>query len=122
MADLRGARVLLVEDEAILAMSIEDMLRELGCDVIGPALSPAEAHELVLSEAIDAAVLDINMGEGVSFEMADMLQKRSVPFCFSTGYGAAGVAPRHAHVPVLPKPYSQQSLAAILNQLLEAQC
>ena len=118
MADLVGSRVLLVEDEAILAMSIEDMLRDLGCEVVGPALSLAEARALAEKEKIDAAVLDINMGEGFSYEVAEMLRARNVPFCFSTGYGSAGPEPRFVDVPVLPKPYSQQSLAAVLDELL----
>jgi CheY-like chemotaxis protein len=118
MADLRGRRVLLVEDEAIVAMSIEDMLRDLGCDVVGPALSLAEARDLAKKEEVDAAVLDINMGEGFSFDVAEMLRAKNVPFCFSTGYGSAGPEPRYADVPVLPKPYSQQSLAEMLGELL----
>ena len=119
MSDLSGARVLLVEDEAILALSIEDMLLDLGCEIVGPAMSLSQARALAEGERLDAAILDINMGEGLSFDVAATLRKRSVPFCFSTGYGSAGVTPEYAEVPVLPKPYSAASLRAVLSGLID---
>ena len=118
MTSFAGKRVLIVEDEAILAMSIEDMLSDLGCVVVGPALSLAQAQPLAAHEPLDAAVLDVNMGDAPSFGIADMLRRRSVPFCFSTGYGTAGLPPEYAVVPVLTKPYGQPALASTLSDLL----
>lgn len=118
MIELSGKRVLILEDEAILAMCIEDMLQDLGCIAVGPAFSIAHGQALAASEPLDAAVLDINMGSGTSFAVAETLRARSVPFCFATGYGSAGVPQDYAGVPVLPKPYTQASLAGILVRLL----
>lgn len=113
-----GQRVLLVEDEAILAMSVEDMLTQLGCVVVGPALTIAHASALASSERLDAALLDINVGGGNSFAIAEVLKDRAVPFCFITGYGRDGVPEQFLDVPVLPKPYSGAALAGVLAELL----
>jgi DNA-binding LytR/AlgR family response regulator len=90
----------------------------VGCLVVGPALSASNAETLVRDEALDGAVLDINMGDTTSFSVASMLQARRVPFCFATGYGSAGVPAEMADAPVLPKPYTQQALARVLETLL----
>ena len=116
---LAGKRVLVVEDEPILAMSIEDMLSDFGCIAVGPALSVSDALAMAREEEIDAALLDINMGNGLSFQIADVLLERGVPFCFATGYGAAGVPAALCFVPVLPKPFTTHSLKAVLSELLE---
>ena len=115
---LAGKRVLVVEDEAILAMSIEDMLSDLGCVVVGPALSLEQGQALAAYEPLDVAVLDVNMGDAPSFEIANVLRQRSVPFCFATGYGPAGLPPEYARVPVLAKPHGEAALGAILRELL----
>ena len=117
---LDGKRILVVEDEPILAMSLEDMLIDLGCIVVGPALRLAEAHALAASEPLDAAVLDVNMGEGTSFDVAATLAERGVPLCFSTGYGQSGVDAAYASAPVLQKPYRAESLERALLALLAA--
>ena len=118
MGGLQGKRVLVVEDEAILALSIEDILDELGCAVVGPALSVKQAEMLAAEERLDAAVVDVNMGDGFTFSVAAQLRQRSIPFFFSTGYGAAGIPAEFADVPVLPKPYSEAALGAALRELL----
>ena len=113
-----GERVLLVEDEPILAMSVEDMLADLGCRVIGPALSVGQAEALARQAPLDAALLDINMGDTPSFSVAEILRERRVPFGFVTGYGRCGVPSVLDDAPVLQKPYTQASLAALLQRLL----
>lgn len=117
MSNLAGKRILLAEDEAILAMSMEDLLTDAGCVVVGPAMSLAEAQRLAIDAEIDAAVLDINLGEGDSFGVARLLRGRSVPFCFSTGYGFSGLPPEFTAVPVLQKPYRCEALCALLGEL-----
>jgi CheY-like chemotaxis protein len=119
---LRGKRVLLVEDEPIIAMSVEDMLFDLGCVVVGPALSATAAEELARNEQLDAALLDINMGDGASFPVASILQGRRIPFSFATGYGRPGVPADLSRVPVLAKPYTKESLAEALRTLLTGEC
>lgn len=115
--ELSGKRVLLLEDEPIIAMSVEDMLVDLGCVVIGPALSAAEADTLARNEQLDAALLDINMGDGASFPVASILRKRGIPFSFATGYGRTGVPADLGDVSVLAKPYTQEALVTILRLL-----
>lgn len=109
---------MLVEDEALLAMCAEDMLHDMGCMVVGPALSRDEAQRLAKEAEIDAAVLDVNLGDGDSRAIAETLTRRHVPFCFATGYGMAGAPDGFAAVPVLAKPYTSTSLSEVLQQLL----
>lgn len=121
MTDLSGKRILIVEDEALLAMTVEDILGDLGCIVVGPAMSLEEAQTLAAHEPLDAAILDVNV-EGVSsFDVADILGQRMVPFCFVTGYGAASLPPQYADVPMLAKPYSAAALRDVLRRLLAAE-
>jgi DNA-binding LytR/AlgR family response regulator len=99
-------------------MSLEDMLLDFGCKVVGPALRLSHGLKLAQEADLDAAVLDVNMPEGFSFGIAAILTERRVPFCFSTGYGAAGIDPEFSAAPVLQKPYSSETLAATLLQFL----
>ena len=115
---LRGLRVLIVEDEAIIALAIEDMLEELGCEAAGPALNLGEAQCLAQQERIDAAVLDINLAGRSSEPVARLLHKRGVPFCFSTGYESADVPSGLETVPLLRKPYTSERLGEVLRALL----
>ena len=115
---LTGKRVLVAEDEPILAMSVEDMLTGFGCEVVGPALSAAHATALARDELLDLALLDINMGDQPSYAIAWLLRSKGVPFCFATGYGAAGVPAELSDAPVLTKPYTEQALARVLQQLV----
>ncbi|MGE5563477.1 MAG: response regulator [Bacillota bacterium] len=118
---LAGIRVLVVEDEAIIALAIEDMLIELGCQIVGPALSVDAAARLASGEALDAAVLDINLRGETSRPVAEILRGRDVPFCFSTGYESADVPDGFESVPLLRKPYTSDSLGAMLRMLLSAE-
>ena len=118
MAASASRRVLLVEDEPIVAIALQDMLEELGYEVVGPAFRLARALELAGSEAIDAAILDVNMGDGDSYGVAARLKARGVPYLFATGYGAAGLEPGHEDALVLQKPYREAQVAQALEQLL----
>jgi CheY-like chemotaxis protein len=114
-----GRKVLLVEDEAMIAMLMEDMLSDLGCEVIGPASALASAIELARSSVtIDVAVLDVNLGGSPVFELADVLRERRVPMVFSTGYGEAGLRSADKGAPVLRKPFRAPDLADALRQAL----
>jgi CheY-like chemotaxis protein len=119
MSTLVGARVLVLEDEAILAFALEDMLLDLGCEVIGPALRLSEAFNLLESEQLDAAVLDVNVGGDRSYGVAEDLERRDVPFIFATGYGAEGMELKRTGICVLPKPYRRDDLKAELLRLLQ---
>jgi CheY-like chemotaxis protein len=120
-ACLDGLRVLVVEDEALAALQIEDMLESLGCAVIGPAARVQHAVELVEREQPDAAVLDLNVAGELVYPVAEALAGRNRPFLFATGLGVDALqVPFDAH-PVLQKPYSVADLRqALLASLAEA--
>jgi CheY-like chemotaxis protein len=112
---LDGKRVLLVEDEGLIAAMVSDMLEDLGAEVVGPAASIAQAIALAETRGLSAAVLDINI-RGASIDpVAERLAARGIPFLFATGYGTQPAA--WPHVPVIDKPYSIEKLAAVLLAL-----
>jgi len=117
MIDLAGKRILVVEDEAMVAMLIEDMLNDLGCDVVGPAMRIEHALQLAETAALDAAILDINLGGVRSDPVANILDRRRVPTLFATGYGQAGRPGRNDRI--LQKPYRECELGEALLALLE---
>ena len=118
--DLKGARVLIVEDETMAAMMLESVLADLGCTVVGPVESVAKALSLVETQAVDGALLDVNLGGELVYPVADALAARGVPFVFVTGYGIIGIdARRYAGVPVVQKPYDDHMLVRILADEIE---
>jgi CheY-like chemotaxis protein len=114
---LNGLRVLVVEDEMLVAMLLEDMLGDFGCSVVGPAATLREALPLAQTADLDAAVLDVNLGGDPIFPVADALKARGVPFVFASGYGENGLAEAHRGAPVLQKPFRQADLERALNAL-----
>ena len=110
-------RILVVEDEALVAMLVEDALFDAGFEVIGPARTVAQALKMLAAESPSAAVLDLNLAGESSGAVADALAARGVPFVVATGYGAAGLPQAHRDVPVLPKPYDPMDLTTVLDRL-----
>jgi CheY-like chemotaxis protein len=108
---LAGLRVLVAEDEVLILMEIEEMLRELGCEIVGPAATVEAAVAAVRGHHLDGALLDLNLhGESV-LPAAEELASRSVPFLLVTGYPSrAGDAQALRDAPRLKKPFSLQSL------------
>ena len=119
--NLRGCKVLVVEDEMMIAMLIEDMLEELGCELIGPASKVERALELIASETIEIALLDVNLDGQATDAVAYELQRKGVPFVFATGYGATGVPKQHNDRAVLQKPFQKTDLATALFRAIDAQ-
>jgi len=113
-------RVLVVEDELLVAALLQDMLTDLGCAVVGPAARVAEALALIDAEAIDAAVLDVNLNQELSYPIADALVARGIPFLFSTGYGADRIPEGYRGHTILQKPYHGSDLGRALTGLLPA--
>ena len=111
-------RILIVEDETMIAMMVEDFLIELGWDVVGLAGSLDRALAMARDADIDAAVLDVNLNGHLSFAAADILSERSIPFVFATGYGADGMAARFANVPILTKPFHRDDLDRALHRAM----
>jgi DNA-binding response OmpR family regulator len=116
---LSGRRVLIVEDEAMIAMMIEDMLVDLGCEIVGPASQIAQALRVIESEEFDAAILDVNLNGVQIFPVAEALRAKGVPFVFATGYGASGISIEYRNRLVLQKPFKQQQLENALIALLD---
>jgi len=115
----RKLRVLLVEDEALVAMMIQESLTEFGFHVIGPICTVSEAEAVAKDGRPDAAVLDINLGDGLVYSVAEILAARGVPFVFVTGYDAESVDTRFREIPVLQKPIDREMLQKIFVQCAE---
>jgi CheY-like chemotaxis protein len=116
MSALARRRVLVVEDEPIVGILLEDMLLDLGVEVIGPAASVAEALALVGQAEFDAALLDVNLGGERSYPVAEALAARGIPFLFLTGYGEAA----WEGAETIQKPYLSEEVRAGLERILAA--
>lgn len=110
------ARILVVEDESILAMLLEDFLADLGYAVPAVASTVASALGILDTQDIHFAILDINLGGEQSFPIADALDARGIPFIFMTGYGVAGVPERLRGRYILQKPYGADALKRALEE------
>jgi DNA-binding response OmpR family regulator len=115
---LAGRRVLLVEDESLVAAFAEEILLEAGCEVI-LAMSLDKALALAVDQGIDLAVLDVNLGSARSYPIADILRDRAVPFIFATGYGRAGLDEAYRSAPVVQKPYRIHELLSCAEGALK---
>jgi CheY-like chemotaxis protein len=110
-------RVMLVEDEALVAMMMEDLLEELGCDVAGSFGSVGAALSWLESDCrpLDGALLDVNLGAGeMVFPVARLLRARGVPVVFATGYANLPDA-EFTGAPVLQKPVDHDTLAPVIR-------
>ena len=123
---LAGRRILVVEDEMFVAMMIEDLLRGLGCDVVGPVASVADALTLAAKARLDGAVLDVNLGREQVFPVADTLRRQAVPFVFVTGYGPTALTEPYGGHPMIQKPFEPTTfgvdLAAALAEAAGGDC
>ncbi len=116
-----GAHILVVEDEALIAAQIEDVLRDAGYVVLGPASRLADAFDQFYRARPNAALLDINVAGESSFPLAEFLTAKDVPFAFCSGYGEAGAVPEQfRHVPVIAKPADPVGLVEVLSRLRRA--
>jgi CheY-like chemotaxis protein len=113
-------RVLLVEDNFIIALDLVELVREAGAEPVGPVASVKDGVAALERHPVDAAILDINLGEENALGLLDHLQRRAIPFAFATGYSPDDVIPaEHAAAPVLAKPYSAADVRALLAVLRE---
>ena len=110
-------RVLVVEDEVVVAMLIKEMLQTLGYEVAALSTHLDEALRLARTATYDLALLDINLNGRQSFPIAEAVRDRGLPFLFASGYGARMLAGRFPGVPLLQKPFSLDELRAALEQL-----
>jgi CheY-like chemotaxis protein len=111
-----GKRLLVVEDEYLIAMDLSDLIEKAGGEVVGPAGSVEDALELVAREAdrLDGAVLDINLRDERVYPVADALNASGVPFVFVTGYDAEMIPEAYAGVPRYEKPVDKARLLRLI--------
>ncbi|HEX3485470.1 MAG TPA: response regulator [Micropepsaceae bacterium] len=113
----RPRRILIVEDEMLVAMMIEDALNDLGVEVAGTAGTIEEALDAASKGEFDCAILDVHLHGKDVYPVADALAARGLPFIFATGYGQNGLAPKYRDRPSLPKPFTGQDLERVLAAL-----
>jgi CheY-like chemotaxis protein len=98
-------RILIVEDEMTIALLLEDMVTDLGHQVAGMAMRLPQALALAETAEVDLAILDVNLDGLLSFPVADVLERRGVPYVFATGYGPEGIEPAYKGHVVIRKPF-----------------
>lgn len=113
-------RVMIIEDEGIVAMLLEDMLSGLGHQVVASASNIEGATKLVADAQIDLAILDVNLNGHHTYSIAETLTSRGIPFIFATGYGNAGLKPEWRTAKVLQKPFTERDLAQLIDQTVAA--
>ena len=110
-------RILVVDDEPLVSMLVENWLVELGCEVVGPARSVRQGLEMAENDALDGAILDVNLGADNSYAVAEALKRKGVPFAFATGDGGIDDAAFPDPV-LLSKPFDLEGVKAVLGKLL----
>ena len=115
--NLAGCRILVVEDETLIAVLIEELLQELGCVVVGPVARLDAALRLASNEALDAAVLDVTIRGGHVQPVAEQLLARRIPFVLASGYGDWSLPESLRDQPRLTKPFTPQQLEQKIRQL-----
>jgi CheY-like chemotaxis protein len=115
---LAGRRILVVEDESLVAMLLETILEDMGCSPVGPAASVDDGLALATEgEPLDGALLDVNVAGRQVFPVAAALKERGIPFVFSTGYGEGGLPDEWRGHPTIQKPFTE---GAVRDALMKA--
>ena len=107
-------RILVVEDDFLIAMDVEHMVAKAGCAPLGPVSNVEAGLEAVRQNDLDGAVLDVNLGDERVWTVADLLRERGVPFILATGYSTVEVPERFSGCRILHKPLKEESLSAAL--------
>jgi DNA-binding response OmpR family regulator len=118
---LAGRRILVVEDEMMIAILLDESLRHLGCTVLGPVAKLDAAKRVAAEEAFDAAVLDVNIRGGQVFPVAHILEQRGIPFVLASGYSDWVLPADMQGKPRLTKPFTLRELEHEVRQLCERQ-
>ena len=117
--DLKGRRILVVEDSPVVGPFTADLLGELGCEVVGPAPNMAAARELIENETYDAALVDVHIRGERAFGLCELLQQRGMPFVLTSGYADWNMPEKWQNCPRLQKPYTleqvEKALAGVLS-------
>ena len=115
---LEGRRILVVEDSPLIATVLEDMLKDLGCSVVGPTGNMAFAVDLARAEELDGAIIDLNIRGGKVYPVAEVLRDRGVPFLLASGYADWTLREDFKDRPRLTKPYTATTVEQKLVELL----
>jgi CheY-like chemotaxis protein len=107
-------RILVADDEPLIAMVIEDWLTELQCEPVGPVGTVREALALIDANPPDAAILDVRLADGPSYDIADRLRTLKVPFAFASGQDAGDIEVRFQDAPLLSKPFDFDQVRKVL--------
>ena len=118
MSILKDKRAMILEDEPLIALDLGDELKDAGVTVIGTFGNVPDAMPTAAHEALDFAVLDVNLGSHLSYPIAAVLQQRAIPFVFASGYGSAEIQPVWASVPVVYKPFETNALLSAIHMVL----
>jgi DNA-binding NtrC family response regulator len=115
---VRPPRVLLVEDNTLIALDLEEILKEYGCRVVGPSMTVREALEVLDREEVDIAVVDYLLEDGEAAPLARALDVKGIPFAICTGAGGAELCTRYPNTPILGKPYNPDDVSMVVNSLI----
>jgi two-component sensor histidine kinase/CheY-like chemotaxis protein len=118
---LKGKRILVVEDEPLVAMEMASQLTNAGAEIAGPAGNPAEAMKLISDERFDAALLDANLGSQPVDEIAAALTRKDVPFAFVSGYGRDSLPKSFGNAELLSKPFDPGRLLSVASGLVDCE-
>ena len=118
MAELRGHKIMVVEDDALVALDLETMLLNAGCEVIGPLARLDQAFPVAVKEEFDGALLDIHLRGELVYPVADVLVAREIPFMFLSGYSYRDLPRRFSDRPLWSKPYMTKTLLVKLAEVV----
>ena len=115
---LDGKRVLIVEDEMLIALLIEDFLTDIGCRTVATCGSVQSALDAVRTQIFDLAILDVNLAGEMAYPVAELLAERNIPFLLLSGYGTEAIPLDHPEWKVCAKPFKGEELVKMLAVLV----
>lgn len=114
---MKHLRILILDDEPLIAMMLQEWLTDLGCEPVGPAHTVDAALALLDDGRIDGAILDVTLGAANSYPVADALLQRAIPFIFATGHDADSMDQRFRHITMLAKPFDFKAVNTVIAKL-----
>ena len=119
MSTLAGRRILVIEDEALIALDLQELLDQCGAKVIGPAVSVSQALGAINENHIDCALLDVKLGDETADAVAVALEQRAIPTVLVTGCGDGNLPPGFEARPVVEKPYTEEQLLKVIGRIFD---